>query len=125
MDPSLTAVNDEPSKSEHKLSEETIETSDKKIEESVTESKNQRASNDPRVNKVKSSASEIITTELEVHVSEPLVADASKLPTKNLNRASNDPRQKNKVLIRIMTIPMINSKLQVMLNTIGPNVVVN
>ena len=96
LDPSLTAVNDEHSKSEHKLSEEKIETSDKKIEESVTESKNQRASNDPRVNKVKSSASEIITTELEVHVSQPLVADASKLPTKNLNRASNDPRQKIK-----------------------------
>ena len=96
LDRSLTAVNDKPSTSENKLSEETIETSDKKIEESVTESKNQRASNDPRVNKVKSSASEIITTELEVHVSEPLVADASKLPTKNLNRASNDPRQKIK-----------------------------
>ena len=93
LDPSLTAVKDEHSKRNINYQ---IETSDKKIEESVTESKNQRASNDPRVNKVKSSASEIITTELEVHVSEPLVADASKLPTKNLNRASNDPRQKIK-----------------------------
>ena len=63
-------------------------------EESATESKNKRASNDPRVNKRKSSVSEIKTTELEVHVSQPIVADASKLPTKNINRASNDPRQK-------------------------------
>ena len=63
-------------------------------EESAPESKNKRASNDPRVNKRKSSVSEIKTAELEVHVSQPIVADASKLPTKNINRASNDPRQK-------------------------------
>lgn len=65
-------------------------------DQSTPLSEKKRASNDPRANKRKKPTAEITTTELEVRVSQPLVADASTIPTKNINRASNDPRKKIK-----------------------------
>ena len=60
----------------------------------TTESPDQRAGNDPRVNKVKKAEHKIATSTLEINVSKPLVADAADLPVKDVNRASNDPRAK-------------------------------
>ena len=54
----------------------------------------QRASNDPRLSKRSAATAEIATTTMEIHVSQPLVADAASLPEKGVSRASNDPRAK-------------------------------
>lgn len=61
-----------------------------------TPSNRQRASNDPRSSKRRAATAEIATSSMEIHVSQPLVADAASLPEKTLNRASNDPRAKRR-----------------------------
>ena len=50
-----------------------------------------RASNDPRVNRAKRSAS-IETQTLDINVSAPLVADTVSAPSREVKRAPNDPR---------------------------------
>ena len=57
-------------------------------------SSGQRASNDPRSSKRRAATAEIATSSMEIHVSQPLFADAASLPEKTVSRASNDPRTK-------------------------------
>ena len=61
-----------------------------------TPSNRQRASNDPRSSKRRAATAEIATSSMEIHISQPLVADAASLPKKTVNRASNDPRAKRR-----------------------------
>ncbi|MGB2272289.1 MAG: ribonuclease E [Pseudomonadales bacterium] len=60
--------------------------------EPQAESPNQRANNDPRVKQAKKAEYQIATSTLEISVSKPLIADTADLPTKDVKRASNDPR---------------------------------
>ena len=52
--------------------------------------------NDPRSSKRRAATAEIATSSMEIHISQPLVADAASLPKKTVNRASNDPRAKRR-----------------------------
>lgn len=54
----------------------------------------QRASNDPRSKERRATTAEIATSTMEIHMSQPLVADAASLPEKAVSRATNDPRAK-------------------------------
>ncbi len=64
--------------------------------ETPAASDGQRASNDPRLSKRSAATAEIATTTMEIHVSQPLVADVASLPEKAVRRASNDPRAKRR-----------------------------
>ncbi len=56
-----------------------------------------RASNDPRSQARKKTEHQISSATMDIDMGQPLVADVADLPTKDVIRASNDPRKKKQV----------------------------